>query len=185
MKSAILGKCRFICERQRLQRLRRGLRFIGNQLEPGCSPFYLISDEALPMPTLKHSIREPIPSHCSNKGTILSSRLQKASKKTDSEYWLSFPTFNHLHLLACCLILSSCILSSREQPSQVLGNPTAPSLWSEDHPTKHVRSVWLAGIDWNLARIFCTKGEKNFPTLDCFTPPPLTWVWNAQIFISK
>ena len=76
------------------------------------------------------------------------------NNKLGLEYYrnpgLSLPTFNHRH--CCCLILSSCILSIREQANQIPGNITFFSTLplGRGPTTKHIHPAWLAGKDWSL-----------------------------------
>ena len=86
------------------------------------------------MLTLKTLNQGTNQSCCSNKGPILSSRLQRVGK---TGFRILLKSQDCLFLLSiistrycCCLILSSCILTGREQASQVSGNITSHSALS-------------------------------------------------------
>ena len=88
---------------------------------------------------LKHCIQGGHPSPCLNRGAILISR-----ERVENLVWNIVEIQDCLFLLViistchcCCLILSSCILSNREQASWVFRNilSTLPSLWGPDHPS--------------------------------------------------
>ena len=163
MNSVSPGKYRFICERQRLQRLSNRIEVyrepIGTGMSKSFTPF-LTKSKGRPntMSTLKLGIKGVNPLLLLQKrphiefqtpGNGQKTGFTILSKSQDCLFLLLIISTSH------CLCFNPLFLYSKQQrankpSSGGVNHPSVPFLWSKDHTPRHVCLSWLAGTDWNI-----------------------------------